>query len=99
DKSGNTVVTKLDASMLSQIAANADGSFLRASNAGLDLKKLIDEMQSLEKEEFESKVFSDYEDRFQIFLAISFVLFVFEFFFSDRQNNVLKKLFTFKENV
>lgn len=98
DRSGNTVVTKLDAAMLSQIAATGNGSFIRASNSGLDLKKIIDDMQSLEKEEFESKVFSDYEDRFQIFLGISLFLFVLEFLISNRQNKLLKKLFSFNRS-
>lgn len=98
DRSGNTVVTKLDAAMLSQIAATGEGSFIRASNAGLDLKKIIDDMQSLEKEEFESKVFSDYEDRFQIFLGISILLFMMEFLISNRENKFLKKLFNFNRS-
>ncbi len=98
DRSGNTVVTKLDAAMLSQIAATGEGSFIRASNAGLDLKKIIDDMQSLEKEEFESKIFSDYEDRFQIFLGISILLFMMEFLISNRENKFLKKLFNFNRS-
>jgi Ca-activated chloride channel family protein len=95
DREGNTVVTKLDAAMLSQIASSANGGFLRASNAGVDLKEIIDEMQDLEKETFESKVFTDYEDRFQIFLAICLFLLVIEFFISNRENNFLKKVFSF----
>lgn len=97
DREGNTVVTKLDAAMLSQIASAANGGFLRASNAGVDLKEIIDEMQDLDKETFESKVFTDYEDRFQIFLAICLFILVLEFFISNRENKFIKRMFTFGE--
>lgn len=97
DREGNTVVTKLDAAMLSQIASTANGGFLRASNAGVDLKEIIDEMQDLDKETFESKVFTDYEDRFQIFLAICLFILVLEFFISNRENKFIKRMFTFGE--
>lgn len=99
DRSGNTVVTKLDAAMLSQIASTANGSFIRASNSILDLKSIIDDMQKLDKEKFESKVFTDYEDRFQIFLAISLLILILEFVMSDRENKLIKRLFTFSEKT
>ncbi len=99
DRSGNTVVTKLDAAMLSQIAASANGNFIRASNSILDLKGIIDDMQKLDKEKFESKVFTDYEDRFQIFLAITLLILLIEFLMSDRENRIIKRLFTFSEKT
>lgn len=97
DGSGNVVVTKLDASMLSQLAAAGNGEFIRASNAGVDMKEIIDNMQHLEKEQFESKIFTDYEDRFQLFLGISLFLLVLEFLISSRENKFIKRIFTFGE--
>jgi len=89
DNSGNTVVTKLNEQMLKEIAIAGNGAYVRASNANAGLNKIMDEINQLEKKEFGSKSFKDYEDRFQIFLLIAFLLFVLEYFISSRKSNKL----------
>ena len=56
------------------------------------IKPLYDELNKLEKTEFESKSFSDYEDRFQYFLGFALILLILELLFSDKKSLFLKKI-------
>ena len=91
DAGGNTVVTKLDEQALTQIAETGGGKFIRASNQQNELDAILKEVESMEKKEFGAKVFTEYEDRFQIFLIAAFFVVLLEFFISERQNRWLTK--------
>lgn len=91
DRQGKTVVTKLNEDMLRQIAAAGDGAYARANNASTGLKKLFDEISQIEKGEIESKQFTDYEDRFQIYLAIALLLLIFELLIARRKSSWANK--------
>ncbi len=99
DNTGNVVITKLDETMLEQIAAAGDGVYVRANNAQVGLNTLFDEINKLDKTELESLVYSDYEDQFQYFFAIAMILILLEFFILERKNRYLKniKLFSVKD--
>ncbi len=89
DNQGNTVVTKLNETMLKEIAAAGNGSYVRASNANAGLGIIMEEIDKMEKKEFGSKSFKDYEDRFQIFLIIALILIIIEYFISNRRTSKL----------
>jgi Ca-activated chloride channel family protein len=89
DNQGNTVVTKLNETMLKEIAAAGNGSYVRASNANAGLGIIMEEIDKMEKKEFGSKSFKDYEDRFQIFLIIALILIIIEYFLSNRRTSKL----------
>jgi len=89
DNQGNTVVTRLNETMLKEIAAAGNGSYVRASNANSGLGSIIKEINKMEKKEFGSKTFKNYEDRFQIFLMIALILIVIEYFISNRRTSKL----------
>jgi len=96
DNAGNTVVTKLNEPMLKEIAIAGNGSYVRASNAKGGLDKIMSEIDKMEKKEFGSKSFKDYEDRFQIFLIIALFLIVLESFISNRRSTKLDGLNLFE---
>lgn len=98
DNAGNTVVTKLNESMLKEIAAEGNGSYVRASNANAGLNIIMDEIDKMEKKEFGSKSFKDYEDRFQLFLIIALILIVIEYFISNRRSSKLDGVNLFETN-
>ena len=85
DLKNNTVITKLNETMLQQIASAGNGKYVRANNAQTGLSIIFDEINQLEKTEFESRVFSDYEDRFQYLLAPALLLLLFEFIILERR--------------
>ncbi|MCF8364901.1 MAG: VWA domain-containing protein [Bacteroidales bacterium] len=85
DLSNNTVITRLNESMLQQIAAAGEGEYVRANNTQAGLGFIFNEINKLEKTEFESRVFSDYEDRFQYLLAAALALLLLEFIIFERR--------------
>ena len=89
DNSGNSVVSKLDETMLKQVATAGNGTYVRATNANAGLGIIMNEIGKMEKKEFDSKVFKNYESRFQIFLIIALVLLLVEFFISTRRSGKL----------
>ncbi|MBI1804255.1 MAG: VWA domain-containing protein [Ignavibacteriae bacterium] len=98
DADGNVVVTKLDEQSLLQIAEAGGGKFIRATNQQSELDAVLKEIESMEKKEFGAKVFTEYEDRFQYFLAAALLLIVAEFYISERKNRFLMKWTIFKES-
>ena len=66
DKDGETVISKLDESMLRRIAAAGEGSYIRSTDSRVGLDKLFQEINRMEKQELESRIYSEYEERFVI---------------------------------
>jgi len=92
DRDGQTIVTKLNADLLRKIAESADGVFVHASQADIGLEAILDKIGELDKSQLESKMYSDYEDQFQWFLALALFFFLIEFFISERVSEWYKKL-------
>lgn len=92
DNNGSTIVTRLNETLLQQIASAGEGIYVRASTSQVGLQRVYDELNKLEKTEFESKSFSDYEDRFQYFLGFALILLILELLFSDKKSLFLKKI-------
>jgi len=85
DKSGEVVMTKLDEEMLQKIALITDGKYYHATASEFELDKIYDEISKMEKKELSSRLFTQYEDRFQYFLGIAFILLCIEFIIGDRK--------------
>ena len=96
DREGNTVVTKLNETMLQQIAASGEGTYVRANNSRTGLNALMDELEGMEREEFDSKMFTSYEDRFQYFIAVALLLLLIEVLLPSRKLKVFGGLNLFK---
>ena len=79
DRDGNFVKSRLEEEDLQQIALTADGTYVRASGAQFGLELIYDQRLSvMEKREITSKMEKRYFDRFQIPLAIAFLLLIVE---------------------
>lgn len=83
DKSGNTVVTRLDEDMLRRIAEAGGGIYIRANNSNVGLEKIYEDISKLDKTEIETQVFTDYEDRFQWFVGPGILLLLVWIFMSS----------------
>lgn len=99
DKEGQTIVTKLNAELLKTISSKANGVFVQASQADLGLNAVLDKIGELDKAQLESKMYTDYEDQFQWFLALALVLFFIEFLISERVSEWFKKINLFGNAV
>ncbi len=92
DRDGKTVITKLNEDMLRQIAAAGGGAYARANNATTGLSRIFDDINQIDKKEIETRQFTNYEDRFQIFLAIAFAFLLIELLIANRRASWANKL-------
>jgi len=90
DRSGNIVVTKLDESMLTQIANAGGGTYIRANNTEVGLNDLFNQIGKMEKTELESREYSEYNDQFPLFLSLALAMILLDFMVLDRKNKWLR---------
>ncbi len=97
DRKNTTVITKLNEDMLRQIAAAGGGAYARANNASTGLKRIFDEINAIDKKEIETRQFTDYEHRFQIFLGIALLFLLLELLIANRKTRWISKFDFFGE--
>jgi Ca-activated chloride channel family protein len=83
DKKGATVMSKLDEMTLQNISLYTDGKYYHASASGIEVDRIYKDISGMEKKELKSRLYSQYEDRFQYFLLIAIVLLLWEMFLPD----------------
>ena len=97
DREGTTIISRLDETLLQRMASLGNGIYVRANNAETGLQKIFEDISKIQKTEIESRQFSDYEDRFQYFLALSLLFFIFELFIFDKKNQWFSKFRPFEK--
>ncbi len=93
DKSGSTVLTKLDPTILKEIADATGGKYYQGSNYQDELDLIYKNLSSLRKTEFGTKKVTDYADRFYYFLIPGIILLLLEFFITERKSPLFSKMF------
>jgi Ca-activated chloride channel family protein len=96
DSEGNTVVSSLNEEMLAEIAAAGEGMYVRATNADAGFDRILDDLSGLEKSEFESQVYTDYEDRFQFFIGAAFLFLLISVLISEKKSRWRQQLNLFE---
>ncbi|MFN8258677.1 MAG: VWA domain-containing protein [Bacteroidales bacterium] len=91
DLSGNIIMTRLDESMLVNIADAGDGKYIRANNTKFGLSTMYEEIEKLEKSELESRIYSEYEDAFQYFIFLALFFLLIDFIILNRKNKKIEK--------
>lgn len=89
DKQGNVVTTKLDAATLQKIAFLTNGKYYISSSGETELKEVYEQISKMEKKKLKSRQFSQYEDRFQIFIILALILLIIETFLPLRRKRDL----------
>lgn len=92
DENGQTVVSKLNEEMCKEITAAGNGMYVRATHAGSGLNIVLDQIEKMEKKAMDTRVFKNYEDRFQLFIGFALLVLLLEFFISNRKNRKLSSL-------
>jgi len=85
DKNGQVVITKLDILTLEKIAFETGGKFYISSTGESELDKIYAEISKMEKKELASRQFTQFEDRFQIFLFLALIGLLGESLLSERR--------------
>ncbi len=96
DQQGNTVISKLNASTLKQLASTGKGTYIQASNARTGLEQLFSEISQMTKKEIEAKVYKDYEHRFQYLVGMALFFLLLDLLLLERRNKRLMRFNLFK---
>ena len=86
DQDGDIVVTRLDEGTLEKIALAGNGAYVRAGNEEFGLNPIIEEINRLEEERFNSIVFEEYDEQYMYFFAAALLLFVIEMLIGERRS-------------
>ncbi|GLU43378.1 VWA domain-containing protein [Allomuricauda sp. NBRC 101325] len=98
DNQGEVVITKLNQEVLSIIADRGNGEYIDGSNTENAVDYIKEELNRMDKTEFEAKQFAEYKDQFQWFLGAGFLFLFLDIFVLDRKTQWLKKLNLFNEH-
>jgi len=88
NRSGEVVVTKLDPGILKEIASKTGGIFVRSDATDADLLSLIEQIDSMEKAEYGTKKYTDYDDKFHYFLAFALLLLLIDSLITSKKNKL-----------
>lgn len=97
DRAGNTVVSRLDEAKLKEIAEAGNGIYVRATNNSTGLRSIFDQINIMEKKEYEAKQYTDFEDRFQPFIALALLILLIEFIMSGKKSKWIEKVNLFND--
>ena len=96
DRSGNTVMTRLNQDMCRQIAQAGGGAYIHVDNNSDAQRQLDNELAKLAKKETESTVFSEYDEQFQAVCILALLLLIAELCILECKNPLLKNVRFFK---
>ncbi len=66
DRSGTTVMSRLDETGLQAIAEKTGGRYIHSASGGVGVQEVWEELDRLDKAEFESRLTVKYDERFQV---------------------------------
>ena len=97
DNQGETVITRLNPETLEDIASATNGSYIEGNITSEVTERVTEELQNIEKTEFEAKQFADFKSHFQLFLGIALALLFLDIFVLERSTAWIRKLNLFNE--
>ena len=97
DRDGNIVVSKLNERMLQQIADAGNGVYIRSTDTRLGLNTVFDEINKMEKQEMDVRIYSDYDERFQYAFGLALILLLADLFILERKNRWLSRIKLFEK--
>lgn len=78
DKKGSVVISRLNEGILYNLAQDSGGTYIRMTQDDSDIKSLIRNVQTFEKEKIEDKKVARVEEQYPYFLLVSFICFALE---------------------
>ncbi|MBU2907176.1 VWA domain-containing protein [Arenibacter algicola] len=97
DNQGEVVITKLNEEVLQEIADEGNGEYINGENTEEAVAFIKEQLNQMDKKEFEAKQFAEFKDQFQWFLAAGLLFLFLDIFVLDRKTKWLKKLNLFNE--
>jgi len=91
DRDGEVVLTRLDPGSLEELVSFGDGKYYPGTTSQDELNEIYDEVNALEKHEFGTREFTDFESRFQYPVAVAILFLILEMFISEKQTRWISR--------
>jgi Ca-activated chloride channel family protein len=98
DREGNFVISRLNETMLMEIASTGGGEYYRANMPNMGMNTMLGRLNSMTKAVTEYKVFTDFEEQFPVMIWFALVLLFLDYLLLERKNKWLKNILLFNKN-
>ena len=85
DAEGNTVITKLNESILQQLAQISNGVYVKMEDVDDAVKKVIAQLNTIEQKALHDVSYLNYRTFFQWFVGLGLIFLILEFFIPERK--------------
>ena len=85
DKNNKVILTQTKGTILRELAKKGQGSFRHVTYGGRAIQDLYEDLKKLEQSEFDSSEVSQYDEKYQWFLGLAFLLALLEMLLGERQ--------------
>lgn len=86
DTYGSIVISKMNSELMQEIANIGNGKFITANENGyVSINPLIEQIEKMQKQEFQSMKFKEWDNHFQYFLGIALFILILEVLLSERK--------------
>lgn len=92
DFEGKVIISKLNEDLLREVAAAGGGTYVRATASRTGLTTILDEMNKMEKQEIQMKVYSEYDEQFLYYAGFALFLLLIDFLLNSRKNKWLQSI-------
>lgn len=92
DREGNVIVTRLNEAMCQEIAKDGNGIYVRVDNSNSAQKAIDQEINKMAKTDVESKVYTEFNEQFQVIAWMILILLLAEVLILDRKNPLFKNI-------
>ncbi|MEG3048297.1 MAG: hypothetical protein RR872_06675, partial [Mucinivorans sp.] len=97
DSLGEIVVSKLDEATLQKIAVETGGVYVRATEQSVGLDEILKRIDQMQKQEYETLVFQEYDDQFYYLAILALVALLIESLMISRKNRILSRISIFSK--
>jgi Ca-activated chloride channel family protein len=87
DRTGQTILTTVKGDALRALAESGQGSFYFATFGGTQTKLLVEDINKLEKTQFDTTMATQYDERFQYLLFFAILVGLYELFLGERRHS------------
>ena len=82
---------------MQEIASAGAGIYVRANNSKAGLATLFAEINKMEKKEIGTMIFTEYKDRFQLFISFALLLLLTDLILLNRKNKWSNRINLYKD--
>ena len=100
DEDGKMVVTKLNESLLNDIASTTGGIYMRSTNSNFGLEEIVTQLDNMDTTKLTQRKFEEYDEEYMWFLGTALLLLLAESLILPRRNPLFRgvKLFDTRNN-